>query len=99
MCESVCRHQQVASWLPSSTSAAASEPPWSVAPTHRVQSAFEGLSLDGEGGEGEAGERKMLKRPGRANVLKRYLQRGLGAEAQKVFLPMVAFRWGHAAVT
>lgn len=66
-----------------------------------LQAAFEGMQVNGEGvaaagGEGNgaaAAVRKAPRRPGRASVVKRYLQRGLGAAAQKVFLPMVAFRW------
>lgn len=35
---------------------------------------------------------QIVKRPGRANVLKRYVQRGLWGCAQEVFLPMQLFR-------
>lgn len=58
----------------------------------QLQSAFEGLTLDGDGANGEASARKAPRRPGRASVIKRYLQRGLGQETEKVFLTMVAFR-------
>lgn len=61
------------------------------------QSAFDNLSIgDGDNANGAegGGGRKLLKRPGRANVIKRYLARGLGDLAQKVFLAMVAFRCG-----
>lgn len=67
----------------------------SCSPTCQMQSVMEALTVNGDGNtEVEPGGRRMLKRPGRANVLKRYLQRGLGEEAQKIFLSMVAFRCG-----